>query len=109
MSVDYVSIGKRIQAKRKSQYKTQEALAEKAGITVVYLSKVENGRVHPTLELLDTLTKILGIDLVTVLSGVQTDTTNYGDERIQRLFASFPPKTKQITLAILEQLAKLSE
>lgn len=42
--IDYAIIGKRIQLARQSKGITQEKLAEKAGISVVYLSKIENGR-----------------------------------------------------------------
>ena len=53
MPLDYAAIGGRLQARRKELGITQEDAAERAGITVVYLSKIENGRVHPTLDLLD--------------------------------------------------------
>ena len=54
MPLDYAAIGGRLQARRKELGITQEDAAERAGITVVYLSKIENGRVHPTLDLLAT-------------------------------------------------------
>ena len=47
MPLDYAAIGGRLQARRKELGITQEDAAERAGITVVYLSKIENGRVHP--------------------------------------------------------------
>ena len=46
--IDYAVIGKRIQLSRQNKGITQEKLAERAGISVVYLSKIENGRVYPT-------------------------------------------------------------
>lgn len=42
--IDYAAIGKRIQKKRQERSITQEKLAEQVGISVVYLSKIENGR-----------------------------------------------------------------
>ena len=53
--IDYAVIGKRIQLSRQNKGITQEKLAERAGISVVYLSKIENGRVYPTLETLSNL------------------------------------------------------
>ena len=50
--IDYTTIGKRIQTRRQERNITQEKLAEQVGISVVYLSKIENGRVYPTLETL---------------------------------------------------------
>ena len=59
-------------ARRKELGITQEDAAERAGITVVYLSKIENGRVHPTLDLLDRLCCVLEYDLARAFTGVQT-------------------------------------
>lgn len=44
MPLDYAAIGGRLQARRKELGITQEDAAERVGITVVYLSKIENGR-----------------------------------------------------------------
>ena len=59
MPLDYAAIGGRLQARRKELGITQEDAAERVGITVVYLSKIENGLVHPTLDLLDRLCCVL--------------------------------------------------
>ncbi len=107
MAIDYGMIGQRLQVRRMDHKLTQEVLAEKAGITVVYLSKVENGRVHPTLELLDTLCGILDLDLSMLLSGAQTALPSYGNERLNQLFAGLSSQSKQVALNILEELAKL--
>ena len=53
--IDYTLIGKRIQPQRLETGITQEKLAEQVGISVVYLSKIENGRVYPTLETLSNI------------------------------------------------------
>ena len=107
MAIDYGMIGQRLQVRRIDHKLTQEVLAEKAGITVVYLSKVENGRVHPTLELLDTLCGILDLDLSMLLSGAQTALPSYGNERLNQRFAGLSSQSKQVALNILEELAKL--
>ena len=59
--IDYAVIGKRIQLSRQNKGITQEKLAERAGISVVYLSKIENGRVYPTLETLFNLLSLIHI------------------------------------------------
>lgn len=69
MPLDYAAIGGRLQARRKELGITQEDAAERAGITVVYLSKIENGRVHPTLDLLDRLCCVLEYDLARAFTG----------------------------------------
>ena len=66
--IDYAVIGKRIQLSRQNKGITQEKLAERAGISVVYLSKIENGRVYPTLETLSNLCTELYTELSAILS-----------------------------------------
>ena len=107
MSIDYKTIGKRLKNCRKERCLTQEMLAEKVGITVVYLSKIENGRVHPTLELLDDLCNALQYDIGLAISGAKTDSPDYGSERVLTLFRACSPKVKPIALSVLEQLSEL--
>ena len=107
MAIDYGMIGQRLQARRMDRKLTQEVLAEKAGITVVYLSKIENGKVHPTMELLDALCGILELELSALLSGVQTALPGYGNEQLHQLFASLTPQAKQVALNIMKELGKL--
>jgi transcriptional regulator with XRE-family HTH domain len=48
-TVDYVAIGKRIRESRTKQDITQQSLAKKAGITVQFLSNVENANAKASL------------------------------------------------------------
>lgn len=107
MAIDYQAIGRRLQDSRKAQHMTQELLAERVGITVVYLSKVENGRVRPTLELLDSLCNTLGITLSDVLTGVQIQEDDYANERVVALLRSCAPNIKEAALDILERLSEI--
>ena len=93
-------IGQRLQNRRKELRMTQEVLAEKAGITVVYLSKIENGHVRPTLELLDELCAALQYDLGMALTGAKADSPDYGSERVLTLFRSCSPQVKPIALSV---------
>lgn len=107
MAIDYKMIGRQLQDKRKAKDMTQEVLAEKVGITVVYLSKVENGRVRPTLELLDALCDVLGMTLSSLLTGVQVQEDSYANERVVALLRSCSPDVKEAALDILERLARI--
>ena len=98
MPLDYAAIGGRLQARRK----------ELGIITVVYLSKIENGRVHPTLDLLDRLCCVLEYDLARAFTGVQTTSPDYGQEQVLRLFNACAPRVKPVVLHLLEQLATLT-
>ena len=69
--IDYTLIGKRIQTQRLEKGITQEKLAEQVGISVVYLSKIENGRVYPTLETLSNICTELDTELAAILTNTE--------------------------------------
>ena len=104
--LDYRIIGGRLKAQRKGSGLTQEEVAERANITVVYLSKIENGHVRPTLDLLCQICEIVGLDLGGLFSNVSTRSAVYQNERVVQLFNACAPEVKPIAI---ELLAKLSE
>lgn len=105
--IDYVAIGARIQKHRKSQGITQEKLAERVGVSVVYLSKIENGRVYPTLETLSNICTELDMDLAEALSDTEIARKNYANSRVLELFNACSIRVKPIALLLLEELSKL--
>ena len=80
MPLDYAAIGGRLQARRKELGITQEDAAERVGITVVYLSKIENGRVYPTLETLSNICTELDVELAEVLSNTEMERKDYAND-----------------------------
>ena len=107
MPLDYAAIGGRLQARRKELGITQEDAAERAGITVVYLSKIENGRVYPTLETLSNICTELDTELAEVLSNTEMERKDYANDRVLELFNACSVRVKPIALSLLEELAKL--
>ena len=105
--IDYTIIGKRIQTRRHEQNITQEKLAERVGISVVYLSKIENGRVYPTLETLSNICTELDTELSAILSNTEIARKDYANERVLELFNSCSIRVKPIALSLLEELSKL--
>lgn len=105
--IDYTIIGKRIQTCRQEQNITQEKLAERVGISVVYLSKIENGRVYPTLETLSNICTELDTELSAILSNTEIARKDYANERVLELFNSCSIRVKPIALSLLEELSKL--
>lgn len=105
--IDYAVIGRRIQTRRLEQGITQEKLAERAGISVVYLSKIENGRVYPTLETLSNICTELDIELAEILTNTEIARKDYANERVLELFNSCSIRVKPIALSLLEELSKL--
>lgn len=60
-------ICKRIKKYRSERGLTQEELAEKVGVSRVYIGYVEQGRNTPSLEILEKITKALKVSLSDVL------------------------------------------
>jgi DNA-binding XRE family transcriptional regulator len=57
------ALGKKVQKARKKTAFTQEALAEKIGISRAYMGYIEQGRYAPSLEVLEKIAKALKINL----------------------------------------------
>ena len=105
--VDFKLIGSRIKARREARDMTQAQVAELAEITAVYLSKIENGKVRPTLNTLSVICSILDCDLGEILLNITSESNQYQNERIVTLFQSCSPNVKPIALKLLEQLSEL--
>jgi len=105
--VDYKLIGSRIKTQRENRDMTQEHVAELADITVVYLSKIENGKVHPTLNTLSAVCSVIGCDLGEILLNVASESGKYQNEQVVMLFQNCDPNVKPIALKLLEQLSEL--
>lgn len=105
--VDYKLIGQRLQAVRKSKKITQEIVAEQANITSVYLSKIENGKVKPTIETYAAICSFLDCDLGSLLSETRSDSPNYQGERVVELFRACAPEIKPIALELLKKLSEI--
>ena len=109
MAIDYAMIGKRLKESRRTAKLTQEKVAEAADITTVYLSKIENGKVTPTLDTLDAVCAAVDADLGYVVSGCRYAQKTYGSETVLKLFQSCTPDVKPIALAVLKDLSSLKQ
>ena len=105
--VDYRLIGSRIQEQRKKVQLTQDYVSEAIGITTVYLSKIENGKVRPTIDTLSAVCDVIQCDLGAILSNTASESDSYQTEEVTKLFRACSPEVKPIALLILEQLGKL--
>lgn len=62
-------VGSRIRAQRLHWGLSQERLAHRVGLTTRYVAGLERGEFNLTLDTLDELTKILGVDPCSLLNG----------------------------------------
>ncbi len=105
--IDYKVIGSRIRKRRIECRMTQERLSEAVDITTVYLSKIENGHVRPTLDLLDLICTALGCDLGYIIADSSPASNNYQTEHVVELFNSCSPKVKPIAIDLLKKLSEI--
>ena len=105
--MDYELIGNRLKEARKPAGLTQEELAEQVFLSTVYLSRIENGKVFPTLETLSNLCSALGVSLGWLFSGIEVEKEDYGNEQVVELFKSCKGRVKPIALSILRELSQL--
>ena len=106
MAVDYISIGKRIQTKRKSQQKTQEALAEAISVTVGYVSQIERGITKVNLETMSNIAEVLGCDITDFLDGATKNSAHYLVQDLCETFNQLNANSKKTLLEISEILLK---
>lgn len=107
MAIDYEMIGRKIKEFRVVAQLTQEKVAERSNITTVYLSRIENGKVTPTLDTLATVCTIIGADLGVVISGCQSNNKEYGNDMVLELFRACSPEIKPVALKILKELSEI--
>jgi transcriptional regulator with XRE-family HTH domain len=62
-----LKLGQKIRALRKQQDLTLEELSEKAGINFKYLQKCEKGRSNPSISILYSISKGLGVALKCII------------------------------------------
>ena len=69
MVIDYKIIGKRIKMVRKDNNMTQEVLAEKADVTVGYISQIKRGICKVNLDTLAIIANILNCEVSFLIDG----------------------------------------
>lgn len=106
MAVDYVSIGKRIQERRKLQHKTQEYLAEAISVTVGYISQIERGITKINLDTLSRIAEILNCDITEFLSGTVKKSENYLSDDFNASFLKLDNPNRKVILEICDVLLK---
>lgn len=74
---------------------------------MVYLSKIENGQVYPTLETLSNIYTELDTELSAILSNTEIACKDYANDRVLELFSACSIRVKPIALSLLEELSKL--
>lgn len=64
-----MSVGRKIQQLRLESRKTQRELADKTGLAISYLSRLENGHVNPSVGTLAKISEAFGVELASFFDG----------------------------------------
>lgn len=108
--MDGKKIGSRMKEKRNAMGLTQQQFSEQCRISVSYYSSIENGRNSPSLELLTTIAKQLGVSLVYLLDDRVEETEQRVTKEIDRLnelFADLPKTQRKLSEGLITQAARL--
>lgn len=106
MAVDFIIIGKRLKKARKQKNLTQDKLSEKMGVSIAYLSKVENGKIHINLERLSEICSILKITEGEILNGVSNTSENYLNNEFYTILKNCSPKKQKLAYNILKLISE---
>ena len=103
MIIDYYLIGQRIRTIRKQKNLTQEQLAERLNVSIVYISQIENGKTRLSLEMLVNISSLLDCEAGELLSGATLNPSKSIPHELSTVLQSCPPKK----LKLITELAKL--
>ncbi|HEY0840398.1 MAG TPA: helix-turn-helix transcriptional regulator [Vulgatibacter sp.] len=98
-------LGSRIRELRQQEGVTQLELADRAGISNEFLSKIEHGSGTPSLETIGRLAAGLGISVCDFFPPGRPGANDLPD-RFLRLFASLDDEDRLLLTRIAEQIAK---
>jgi transcriptional regulator with XRE-family HTH domain len=100
----YDKVGKRLKELRLQQGWTQQQLAEKASISVAFLSYIEQGRRKGSLQTYADLAKALGMDLADLLRSDKSGKALYPD--LPQTFPGLNVAESQAMLKLVKKMKK---
>lgn len=106
MAVDYSVIGGRIKEARRACNMTQEQLAEKMGVSIAFLSRIERGSSHPNLKRLGQIAGLLGVSEGYILNGSSEDFDGYLDSEFEKLLKLCTGEQQKLIYEIAKVIAK---
>lgn len=104
--MDKVELGRKIQEARKKMGYTQESLAEKADIGIMYLGEIERGVKMPSLKIFIKLITALNISADYVLRDELPSGKEYIFDEITKKLEDLTPKQRKAAVDILDAYIK---
>jgi XRE family transcriptional regulator, regulator of sulfur utilization len=107
MSINEV-VGTQVRHLRKTQGMTQEELAEKSGLSVDYIGKIERGTTSPTVESMEQVARGLGVRIANLFDLWEEDSQSQDSVsdlvRISRYLQNKSPDDVEFALSIIRQI-----
>lgn len=106
MEVDYKLLGARIKEQRKKAGYTQELMAEKLDVSVGYVSQVERGITHISLDLLARMSTALECDIALLVTGSAVRSDSYLLPEITTRAARLNQRERRMVMDFMELLTR---
>lgn len=100
------AVGKKIQAHRESAGLSQEQLAEKTGLSAIFMSAIERGARSPSLETFVKICDVLDVSADILLSGVLAKGYRVTASQLSGLIENLPPEEQQRIFTVVEAMIK---
>ena len=105
MDTVLLGIGERVRKARLSKHLTQQQLAEAVGISVSFLSNIENGRQSMNLRTLIDITNALDVSADSLIRDVPGSVSQIAEEIVREL-ASCSQKEREAILQLVQVMKK---
>ncbi len=99
-----IQLGERIRQKRKDSHLSQETFAEKAGISVNTVSRIEGGQAAMSVEIFAKLVEVLDTDADELLGRREKEKENDPVETAAARIRRLKPKEQKIVLKTMKAL-----
>lgn len=102
--IDYKLIGERLKKARKSKEISQKMLAEKVGVSIAFLSRIERGSSQINLKRLTQICNILNVSEGIILNGTSENSNDYLEQDFVELLSKCTDKQKRLIYEIAKTI-----
>ena len=107
MSLDYLTIGRRIHRLRKRAAITQQMLAEKIGTSTAYISQLERGTKGISIENLVNIANALGVTVDTILGDSMRHFPQQPDSDFNEIMRDCSTFERRVLIESLRELKRI--
>lgn len=108
-SINYGLVGIRIRNKRRKLHMSQTFLAESTGLSVPYISLMENGHKNPSLLAITHISEALDLSLDYLLFGIGSPDSHFQQSKITDLLSDCSESDQKLLLDFLQLTKELLE